>query len=107
MREIQSFFFKQNPIDGYLLTSFSYKPRINSFWPVRNFFLFEFDPPFSNEDNNFALFLNQVKTLFLGTTYLFATSLFHDPCSRSLIALNVSISVLFVSLGLHEDMLIH
>ena len=59
---------------------------------VRNSFLF-----FSNEAVNLCLFLTHVETVFCGTPYFVATSLFDNPFSRSFKALHFSAKDLFVS----------
>ena len=55
---------------------------------------------FSSNGNNLFLFLAQVETVFLGTPYFSATSLFDIPFSRSFNALHFSIRDLFLCIRL-------
>ena len=55
----------------------------------------------SNAVKSFALFLTQVKTVFLGTPYFVATSLLEKPLSRALKALHFSFK--FFTLGFRFD----
>ena len=56
-----------------------------------------FIPFFSNEAVNLCLFLTHFKTVFRGTPYFVATSLFNNPFSRPSKALHYSAKDLFVS----------
>ena len=100
--KFQGFLFYYDTIYRYLLASFSNKPVVYCLIhifvvPTTLIFLWGIHFLFSNKAVNLCLFLTHVKTVFLGTPYFVATSLFDNPFSRSFKALYFSAKDLFVS----------